>query len=113
MAADNEPVDVEPVKDSVRAVTEVGLEAEDVYIRRVKAEVTRSKATAAIWVTVILTIGLVLSLPCYVVTVLCIESAKIEVVASVFAEWYRVVTPILAAAVGALLGVSLSSSSEK
>jgi glycerol uptake facilitator-like aquaporin len=109
---DETTVDVEPLGEYVKSMQEVSLESEEAYVRRVTADVTRSKATAAIWVTIILSVGLVVSLPFYALTVIFIEPDRTEVVANVFGEWYRVVSPVLAAAVGALLGVSLASSSK-
>lgn len=96
-------------EESPLQLQSVDLEPAESYVKKVRADVTRSKANAAIWVTVILAVGMVVSLPIYLIAILLVENEQNQLVAQVFGEWYRTVSPILAAAVGALLGVSLAT----
>lgn len=106
------PEPPDDLNEMVRPVHRVGLEREDVYVRRVGAEIKRSKATAAIWVTMTLAGGIVAALPCYLLAVVSVEPDRLEPISMVFTEWFRAVTPILGAAVGALVGVSIVNSNK-
>jgi hypothetical protein len=87
----------------------VDLEPTDAYIRRTKADVHRSKAQAANRVALVLVLGLVLSLPLYIVMIGLFPS---EVTTAhferVFIKWYDVMSPLVGAVIGALFGLSLS-----
>lgn len=88
---------------------EVDLEATDAYLRRAKADAQRLKARATNWIALILVIGLVLSLPLQVVAVAWFPGeAKVSQLEHVFERWYDVLTPLVAAVVGALFGLGLS-----
>lgn len=88
---------------------EVDLEATDVYLKRAKADVHRSKARAANSVALILVLGLVLSLPFYVLAIASVSSeATATHLERIFVKWYDVVSPLVGAVVGALFGLTFS-----
>ncbi len=88
---------------------EVDLEATDAYVKRARADVHRSKARAANWVALILVLGLVLSLPFYVVAIASLSSEPTSThIERIFLKWYDVVSPLVGAVVGALFGLSFS-----
>src|SRR5713101_1879162 len=88
---------------------EVDLEATDAYVKRAKADVHRSKARSANWVSLILVLGLVLSLPFYVVAIASFPSEPTPThIERIFLKWYDVVSPLVGAVIGALFGLSFS-----
>jgi hypothetical protein len=87
----------------------VDLEATDVYLRRAKADVHRSKARAANRVALILVLGLVLSLPFYIVVIASLPSeATTTHLERIVLRWYDVVSPLVGAVIGALFGLTFS-----
>jgi hypothetical protein len=88
---------------------QVDLEATDAYLRRAKADVHRSKARAANSVALILVLGLIVSLPFYVLALSVFPSevagAHLE---RIFMKWYDVVSPLVGAVIGALFGLTFS-----
>lgn len=70
------------------------------FLKRTPALIERQKARTANLVALLLVIGVLASLPIYLLTVLTIpESASL--VQPVFDKWYALVSPLAGAAVGA------------
>jgi hypothetical protein len=88
---------------------QVDVEPTDAYVKRARADVHRSKARAANWVALILVLGLVLSLPFYVVAIASLSSEPTAThIERIFLKWYDVVSPLVGAVIGALFGLSFS-----
>jgi ABC-type spermidine/putrescine transport system permease subunit II len=85
------------------------LEATDAYLKRAKADAHRSKTRAANWVALILVLGLVMSLPVYVIALASLSADTASTnLDRIFLKWYDVVSPLVGAVIGALFGLTFS-----
>lgn len=89
------------------------LEPVDVYVGRVKAHISLSKARAANQVAHVLVWGLVLSLPLNALVIGFGRPEASTEIAGVFTKWYDIVAPLLGAVIGALFGLSIASRSRE
>jgi len=70
------------------------------YLRQTPALIERRRAWTANLVAILLVVGLLISLPLYMIALMVKPDAGVPL-ASVFEKWYAVVSPLAGAAIGA------------
>lgn len=86
----------------------LNLEQTDPYLKRVVADMRRSRSHTADRVAIILVSAVVLSLPLYVIAVALVGTVDEDDLTRIFGKWYDVVSPLLGAAIGALFGIAIA-----
>lgn len=106
---DPEARGAQPDLQPSKAAPEVELEATDRYLKRVVADIRRSRARTADRVAMTLVIAVVGSLPLYVLAIALVGSIDEDDLTRIFGKWYDVVSPLLGAAIGALFGIAIAN----
>ena len=111
----NDPLEArrrQPEPQPTGVGSQVDLEETDPYLKRVVADMRRSRARTADRVAIILVSAVVLSLPLYVIAVALAGTVDEDDLARIFGKWYDVVSPLLGAAIGALFGIAIARPSQ-
>jgi hypothetical protein len=87
---------------------EMDFEPSERYYRQgIPALIKHARARTANLVALVLVVGLVLSLPAFLVAVL-VKPESLEVTQAIFEKWFSVVGPIVGTAIGAYYGARQS-----
>ena len=93
---------------SPKAVSPLDLEPIKPYLKRVAADIRRSRARTANRVAMTLVYAIVGSLPLYVVAAAVVGSADVDTLTRIFDKWYSIVSPLVGTAIGTLFGIAIA-----